>query len=60
MHFFQNNRGIIGAPPEVMRSSPRSLSSSPHSPHIDSGLGRSSADSFSEPPPRAFVRVVKS
>ncbi|ODM92475.1 Protein FAM89B [Orchesella cincta] len=50
-------RSVISAS-EGLRSSPRSLSSSPHSPHMDSGLGRSSADSFSEP--RAFVRVVKS
>lgn len=47
-----------GGGADLLRSSPRSLSSSPHSPHVDSGLGRSSADSFSEG--RAFVRVTKS
>ncbi|ODM90970.1 Protein FAM89A [Orchesella cincta] len=50
-------RSVISAS-EGLRSSPRSLSSSPHSLSYGFRLGRSSADSFSEP--RAFVRVVKS
>ncbi|CAG7719391.1 unnamed protein product [Allacma fusca] len=65
-HHFSVNRTIHQHASEMKGSSSspaRSLSSSPHSPHnIDSGLGRSSADSFSSSnnEPRAFVRVVKS